>query len=147
MNQVLPANGTSRPRESTGKRLMMVSLIQSNYTGFGSGIVVPGTGIALHNRASGFVTTKGHPNQVGPKKRPFHTIIPAFITKDGKPVATFGLMGGAMEYYDLPYHLVGLTASMHRRQEVVAIAEMVLAELPRGVALRLEQVGDGRILL
>ncbi len=76
---------------------MMVSLIQSNYTGFGSGIVVPGTGIALQNRATGFVTTKGHPNQVGPKKRPFHTIIPAFITKDGKPVATFGLMGGAMQ--------------------------------------------------
>ncbi|MBV8394555.1 MAG: gamma-glutamyltransferase [Alphaproteobacteria bacterium] len=76
---------------------MMVSLIQSNYTGFGSGVVVPGTGIALHNRASGFVTTKGHPNQVGPKKRPFHTIIPSFITKDGKPVATFGLMGGAMQ--------------------------------------------------
>src|SRR5216683_3245911 len=76
---------------------MMVSLIQSNYTGFGSGIVVPGTGIALQNRATGFVTTKGHPNEVGPKKRPFHTIIPAFITKDGKPVATFGLMGGAMQ--------------------------------------------------
>ena len=76
---------------------MMVSLIQSNYTGFGSGIVVPGTGIALQNRASGFVTTKGHANEVGPKKRPFHTIIPAFITKDGRPVATFGLMGGAMQ--------------------------------------------------
>ena len=76
---------------------MMVSLIQSNYTGFGSGIVVPGTGIALQNRATGFVTTEGHANQVGPKKRPFHTIIPAFITKDGKPVATFGLMGGAMQ--------------------------------------------------
>jgi gamma-glutamyltranspeptidase / glutathione hydrolase len=76
---------------------MMVSLIQSNYTGFGSGIVVPGTGIALQNRATGFVTTKGHPNEVGPKKRPFHTIIPAFITKDGRPVATFGLMGGAMQ--------------------------------------------------
>jgi gamma-glutamyltranspeptidase / glutathione hydrolase len=76
---------------------MMVSLIQSNYTGFGSGIVVPGTGIALQNRAWGFVTTEGHPNQVGPNKRPFHTIIPGFITKDGKPVATFGLMGGAMQ--------------------------------------------------
>jgi gamma-glutamyltranspeptidase/glutathione hydrolase len=76
---------------------MMVSLIQSNYTGFGSGIVVPGTGIALQNRATGFVTTKGHPNEVGPNKRPFHTIIPAFITKDGRPVATFGLMGGAMQ--------------------------------------------------
>ena len=76
---------------------MMVSLIQSNYHGFGSGIVVPGTGVALHNRATGFVTTKGHPNEVGPLKRPFHTIIPAFITKDGKPIATFGLMGGAMQ--------------------------------------------------
>jgi gamma-glutamyltranspeptidase/glutathione hydrolase len=76
---------------------MMVSLIQSNYTGFGSGIVVPGTGIALQNRATGFVTAAGHANQVGPKKRPFHTIIPAFITKDDKPVATFGLMGGAMQ--------------------------------------------------
>jgi gamma-glutamyltranspeptidase/glutathione hydrolase len=76
---------------------MMVSLIQSNYTGFGSGIVVPGTGIALQNRGTGFVTTKGHPNEVGPNKRPFHTIIPAFITKDGRPVATFGLMGGAMQ--------------------------------------------------
>jgi len=76
---------------------MMVSLIQSNYTGFGSGVVVPGTGIALQNRGTGFVTTKGHPNEVGPNKRPFHTIIPAFITKDGKPVATFGLMGGAMQ--------------------------------------------------
>lgn len=76
---------------------MMVSLIQSNYTGFGSGIVVPGTGIALQNRATGFVTTDGHPNQVGPNKRPFHTIIPGFITKDGRPVATFGLMGGAMQ--------------------------------------------------
>src|SRR5262249_60858159 len=76
---------------------MMVSLIQANCTGFGSAIVVPGTGIALQNRATGFVTTKGHPNEVGPKKRPFHPITPAFITKDGQPVATFGLMGGAMQ--------------------------------------------------
>ncbi len=76
---------------------MMVSLIQSNYHGFGSGVVVPGTGIALNNRASCFVTTPGHPNRVGPRKRPLNTIIPGFISKDGAPVAAFGVMGGTMQ--------------------------------------------------
>jgi gamma-glutamyltranspeptidase/glutathione hydrolase len=76
---------------------MMVSLIQSNYMGFGSGVVVPGTGIALHNRGACFVTTPGHPNRVGPGKRPLNTIIPAFITKGGAPVAAFGVMGGTMQ--------------------------------------------------
>ena len=76
---------------------MMVSYIQSNFRGFGSGIVVPGTGIALHNRGASFVTKPGHPNQVGPRKRPLNTIIPGFITRDGKPVAAFGVMGGEMQ--------------------------------------------------
>jgi len=76
---------------------MMVSVIQSNYMGFGSGVVVPGTGISLQNRAATFVMQEGHPNQVGPKKRPYQTIIPGFVTKAGKPVMSFGVMGGTMQ--------------------------------------------------
>jgi gamma-glutamyltranspeptidase/glutathione hydrolase len=76
---------------------MMVSYIQSNFWGFGSGVVVPGTGISMQNRGAGFSLRPGHPNEVGPGKRPFHTIIPAFITRDGRAVMSYGVMGGDMQ--------------------------------------------------
>ena len=79
------------------ERGMMVSLIQSNYMGFGSGVVVPGTGISLQNRGTGFSLQEGHPNVVGGGKRPFHTIIPGFVTRDGQPYCSFGVMGGAIQ--------------------------------------------------
>ena len=75
----------------------MISYIQSNYMGFGSGVVVPGTGISLQNRGSAFSLLAGHPNHVSGGKRPFHTIIPAFLTRGGKAVMSFGVMGADMQ--------------------------------------------------
>jgi gamma-glutamyltranspeptidase/glutathione hydrolase len=93
----IPDGGGTIYLTTADERGMMFSYIQSNYMGFGSGIVVPGTGISMQNRGAGFTLQKGHPNEVGPRKRPFQTIIPGFLTRGGQPVMSFGVMGGHMQ--------------------------------------------------
>ena len=92
-----PAKGGTVYLTAADESGMMVSFIQSNYSGFGSGVVVPDTGISLQNRGYGFSVKAGHANVVAPRKRPFHTIIPGFVTRNGQPVMSFGVMGGSMQ--------------------------------------------------
>lgn len=93
----IPKGGGTVYLTTADDKGMMLSFIQSNYMGFGSGVVVPGTGISLQNRGAGFSLETGHPNEVGPRKRPFQTIIPGFLTRGGQPVMSFGVMGGNMQ--------------------------------------------------
>jgi len=93
----VPHQGGTVYLTAADEKGMMLSFIQSNYMGFGSGVVVPGTGISLQNRGAGFTLEAGSPNQVGPRKRPFNTIIPGFLTRAGQPVMSFGVMGGNMQ--------------------------------------------------
>ncbi len=90
-----PARGGTVYLTAADASGMMVSFIQSNYMGFGSGVVVDG--ISLQNRGGTFVVEPGHPNCVGPRKRPYQTIIPGFVTRNGRPVMSFGVMGGTMQ--------------------------------------------------
>jgi gamma-glutamyltranspeptidase/glutathione hydrolase len=102
------------------ERGMMVSYIQSNYMGFGSGVVVPGWGVSLQNRGHGFSLDPTSDNLVGPGKRPFHTIIPAFLTRDGQPVMSFGVMGGDMQPQG---HLQTLVRMLDYRQNPQAACD------------------------
>ncbi len=99
---------------------MMVSFIQSNYMGFGSGVVVPGYGVSLQNRGHGFTLREDSDNLVGPGKRPFHTIIPAFLTRQGRPVMSFGVMGGDMQPQG---HLQTLVRMLDYRQQPQAACD------------------------
>jgi gamma-glutamyltranspeptidase/glutathione hydrolase len=114
---------------------MMVSLIQSNYMGFGSGIVVPGTGVSLQNRGHGFSLEPGHPNLVAPGKRPFHTIIPAFLTKDGHAQMSFGVMGGNMQPQG---HLQTLVRMLIYKQQPQAACDAPRWKVNTGLSLDCE---------
>ncbi|MEM7525322.1 MAG: gamma-glutamyltransferase, partial [Pseudomonadota bacterium] len=96
-NAGAPQNGGTVYLTAADASGMMVSFIQSNYAGFGSGVVIPGTGVSMQNRGAGFSLDPGSPNRVGPNKRPFHTIIPGFLMGPDGPLMSFGVMGGPMQ--------------------------------------------------
>ena len=114
---------------------MMVSLIQSNYMGFGSGIVVPGTGVSLQNRGYGFSQDPSHPNVVAGGKRPFHTIIPGFLTQNGRPRMSFGVMGGNMQPQG---HLQSLVRMLTHRQQPQTACDAPRWKVATGLAIDCE---------
>ncbi len=123
---------------------MMVSFIQSNYSGFGSGVVVPGTGISLQNRGKGFTLKQGHANCVGPGKRPSHTIIPGFATDAaGQGLMSFGVMGGPMQSQG---HLQMALRVLLHRQNPQAAADAPRWRVTSGVNVAAEPSFDAGVL-
>lgn len=122
---------------------MMVSFIQSNYAGFGSGVVVPGTGIHLQNRGCGFCLEDGHPNQVGGAKRPFHTIIPGFLMGDNDPIMAFGVMGGMMQAQG---HVQMCIRTQLWNQDVQTAVDAPRWLVTDGLGVVCEPAMDGRIV-
>jgi len=115
---------------------MMVSLIQSNYMGFGSGVVVPGTGVSLQNRGYGFTLDEKHPNVVAGGKRPFHTIIPGFLCQDGQPRMSFGVMGGNMQPQG---HVQTLMRMLRHGQQPQAACDAPRWKVATGLAIDFER--------
>jgi gamma-glutamyltranspeptidase/glutathione hydrolase len=122
---------------------MMVSFIQSNYMGFGSGVVVPQLGISMQNRAFGFTLEAGHPNEAAGGKRPRHTIIPGFITRDGRPVGPFGVMGGEMQPQG---HLQVLSSMLDHGLNPQAALDAPRWRLGEGLDVSVEPGSDERLL-
>lgn len=114
---------------------MMVSFIQSNYMGFGSGVVVPGWGVSLQNRGHGFVLDPAHPNCVAPGRKPFHTIIPAFLTENGQPRMSFGIMGGNMQPQA---HLQTVLRMLAHRQQPQAACDAPRWRFNQGLEINVE---------
>jgi gamma-glutamyltranspeptidase/glutathione hydrolase len=118
------------------ERGMMVSFIQSNYMGFGSGVVEPNFGVSLQNRGAGFSLDPRHPNCVAPGKKPFHTIIPAFLTRDGAPVMSFGIMGGNMQPQA---HLQTLVRMLDHGQNPQTACDAPRWRFNQGLAINVER--------
>jgi gamma-glutamyltranspeptidase/glutathione hydrolase len=114
---------------------MMVSYIQSNFAGFGSGVVVPGTGISLQNRGLGFSVKPDHANVVAPRKRPFHTIIPGFVTRGGQPLMSFGVMGGSMQAQG---HTQVMTRLIDYQQNPQAVSDAPRWRIDEGLKVGIE---------
>lgn len=130
-----PVKGGTIYLTAADERGMMVSFIQSNYMGFGSGVVVPDYGVSLQNRGHGFSLEAASPNLVAPGKRPFHTIIPAFLTKDGAAQMSFGVMGGNMQPQG---HLQTLVRLLTFRQAPQAACDAPRWRFNQGLSVNVE---------
>ena len=134
----------------------VISFIQSLFASFGAGFVAGETGVTLHNRGSGFNLMPGHPNQIGPHKRPLHTLVPAMIMKDGKPWASFGVMGGdnqaqahaqvVANFVDFGMHVqeAGDAARMRHSDNGLALESGIGAEVRKALEARGHVILDGR---
>lgn len=138
----LPRSGGTVYLTTADEHGMMVSFIQSNYMGFGSGVVVPAFGISLQNRGAGFSSDPRSANVVQPGKRPFHTIIPAFLTKDGQPQMSFGVMGGDMQPQG---HVQTLVRMLDYQQQPQAACDAPRWKLNRDFTLDLESHFDPQV--
>ena len=134
-----PAKGGTIYLTAADESGMMVSFIQSNYMGFGSGVVVPEFGVSLQNRGYDFSLDANSPNVVAPGKRPFHTIIPAFLTRDGQPQMSFGVMGGHMQPQG---HLQTLVRMLDFGQNPQAACDAPRWRVNDGLAINVDQRMD-----
>jgi gamma-glutamyltranspeptidase / glutathione hydrolase len=141
--QGMPPAGGTVYLTTADEQGSMVSFIQSNYMGFGSGVVVPKVGVSLQNRGFGFTTESGHPNVVEPGKRPFQTIIPAFLTKDGQPQMSFGVMGGNMQPQG---HIQTLIRMLDYQQQPQAACDAPRWKVNRGLEVDVETTMEPAIV-
>jgi gamma-glutamyltranspeptidase/glutathione hydrolase len=139
----MPPSGGTIYLSAADESGMMISFIQSNYMGFGSGVVVPELGVSLQNRGHGFVVDPAHPNCVAPGKRPFQTIIPAFLMKDGKPQMSYGVMGGNMQPQG---HMQTLSRMLDAKQHPQAACDAPRWKVHNGLVVDIEHTMEREVV-